>query len=928
MSNFRFRAWPTETRIITQPFGARSEYYAQFGLPGHEGMDIAAAPSSPIFAVAGGVIEHVFADDGRPYGINVRLRHVEGYETIYAHLQEASVTVGQRVRAGQVIGLAGLTGNTDGPHLHLTLKQTGTVFGAYPNNIVDPTPFLAPLLDPNWDDATFVRDLIPDGTIFAAEESFIQSWFLRNSGNHTWGPGYTLTCISGSTLNAPSSVPLPALRPGAEGPVTVTMIAPTQAGRHTSVWQPTDANGKRFGDPVWVAIEVPTPAVSRPAASDRFVQVNGRAFVVNGRPFRFFGYNLRGLAHYGQRSRDPLMFSRPEHQFSQLQHVYNLGARVVRLFLPDRDVTRNEIQVRLGRLLDLVATHFPDLYLLPVFTNLYHDVPFHHPGDDHQGWLFNNGLLSRDFFAERYRENYLPLVEQIVTTFRDNHQIFAWEIGNELKLDRGDLNNPADPNPWLFIRFNLTVAATIKRLDPHHLVTTGMKSSHHAWLHTPALQEELYRSLNLDFLTIHSYEGKWDRDGDLRVYEDADLAARCNKPFIVEEAGFDLDLFPDRVAKHREHIDRWLALGAQGYMPWGFIHAHEIGDSDDFVGISARHRDFAPLCELFRTYADQLNAGSRGLRRHFTPMAQPLAQPRGVRGVAGFDFQGYNRHFITHGTSEPVNNAAGYGVGVQPATETVADGELYWQVVGIHHLTPEENRSRHHIFVEVLDEAGNRVRDALVGWNWEGNQAAPPAPRRLDKPLDEPGCDIPLSPGTFKLWVLGAPSEEAVGFHYRHGGETAASGELFNSFGHHSFYVVFQRVRKEAIRPGIGDNGTGNALVVEVVKGSTYVQPQNLVPDRVVIQPGQPFVQAWTLSNRGPVAWETGYKLAWVADEALGAPSVMSIPPCAPGKTVQLFVAFIAPTNAGHYQSTWQLCNERNEPVGQPMVVAVEVNSR
>ena len=96
-----------------------------------------------------------------------------------------------------------------------------------------------------------------------------------------------------------------------------------------------------------------------------------------------------------------------------------------------------------------------------------------------------------------------------------------------------------------------------------------MKSTHHAWLHSPALQEELYGAPNIDFITIHSYEGKWDRDGDLRVYDDAPLAARCNKPFIVEEAGFDRELFPDRVAKHREHIERWLSLGAKGYLPWG-----------------------------------------------------------------------------------------------------------------------------------------------------------------------------------------------------------------------------------------------------------------------------------------------------------------------------------------------------------------------
>jgi hypothetical protein len=162
------------------------------------------------------------------------------------------------------------------------------------------------------------------------------------------------------------------------------------------------------------------------------------------------------------------------------------------------------------------------------------------------------------------------------------------------------------------------VAAFIKRLDPHHMVTTGMKSTHHAWLHTPGLQEMLYSSPNIDFITIHSYEGMWDRDGDLKVYDDAALAARLNKPFLVEEAGFDVRVFEDRVAKYREHLDRWFGLGTGGYMPWGFIHAQEIGDGDHDVGVGVINPDFSPLTNLFRNYAAQLAAATRGLAPVFS----------------------------------------------------------------------------------------------------------------------------------------------------------------------------------------------------------------------------------------------------------------------------------------------------------------------
>jgi hypothetical protein len=273
--------------------------------------------------------------------------------------------------------------------------------------------------------------------------------------------------------------------------------------------------------------------------------------------------------------------------------------------------------------LDLVKHNFPDLYLIPILTNLYNDVPFFVPGDE-SFFVNQDGmdLLNRDFFAGGYQQNYLPLVERIVTAFRKEPNIFAWEIGNELKLDRADKSNPNDPNPQIFIRFNVEVAAAIKRLDPHHLVTTGMKSTHHAWLHTPALQDALYTSPNIDFITIHSYKGSNDV-GDQRVYDDAPLAIRLNKPFLVEEAGVDKRFFGDRIPHYRDHMQEWFDLGASGYMPWGFNHDHQIGDGDHFVGFDVGVGDFHDLAALFREMVQRFTQVARDL----SPVARGLAAP-------------------------------------------------------------------------------------------------------------------------------------------------------------------------------------------------------------------------------------------------------------------------------------------------------------
>ncbi|MFN2223181.1 MAG: peptidoglycan DD-metalloendopeptidase family protein, partial [Candidatus Promineifilaceae bacterium] len=147
MSKFRFEVWPTEYRVITQHFAANPRNYAQFGLPGHDGVDIRAPSGSKVFAVAPGEVFRVHDQPtGHNYGIHVRIMHQDGYKTIYGHLQKAFVRTGQIVEAGAILGLADNTGNSYGSHLHLTLKKVGAKVNNWPYNIIDPTPFLLPLL--------------------------------------------------------------------------------------------------------------------------------------------------------------------------------------------------------------------------------------------------------------------------------------------------------------------------------------------------------------------------------------------------------------------------------------------------------------------------------------------------------------------------------------------------------------------------------------------------------------------------------------------------------------------------------------------------------------------------------------------------------------------------------------------------------------
>jgi hypothetical protein len=138
--------WPTDYAVITQPFGVNPDIYARWGLPGHEGVDLRALSGTKIYCCADGeVFETYNSPNTHPYGNHVRVRHRDGYRTIYAHLQEMFVEVGDVLSKGQVLGLADSTGNSTGSHLHLTLKRDGATERGetyFPRDIIDPTPYL------------------------------------------------------------------------------------------------------------------------------------------------------------------------------------------------------------------------------------------------------------------------------------------------------------------------------------------------------------------------------------------------------------------------------------------------------------------------------------------------------------------------------------------------------------------------------------------------------------------------------------------------------------------------------------------------------------------------------------------------------------------------------------------------------------------
>lgn len=90
----------------------------------HPGLDIANRGVPKVLAADAGVITYA-ACINWGYGCHVQINHGNGYVTLYAHLQQIYVTVGQRVNRGSAIGQMGSTGRSTGPHLHFEVARNG-----------------------------------------------------------------------------------------------------------------------------------------------------------------------------------------------------------------------------------------------------------------------------------------------------------------------------------------------------------------------------------------------------------------------------------------------------------------------------------------------------------------------------------------------------------------------------------------------------------------------------------------------------------------------------------------------------------------------------------------------------------------------------------------------------------------------------------
>ncbi len=120
------------SKMVTSGFGYRSNPFDFSGAELHPGLDFKGRKGDAVKSTANGTV--VFAGWSQGYGNCIRIRHGNGYETLYGHLSKIRVKRGKKVEAGDLIGNVGSTGRSTGAHLHYEVRKNA--------KLVNPSGFL------------------------------------------------------------------------------------------------------------------------------------------------------------------------------------------------------------------------------------------------------------------------------------------------------------------------------------------------------------------------------------------------------------------------------------------------------------------------------------------------------------------------------------------------------------------------------------------------------------------------------------------------------------------------------------------------------------------------------------------------------------------------------------------------------------------
>lgn len=131
---------------VTFSFGAQSDSeeikkkFTEWGITGHNGLDFGLTDGTEVFPCDNGKV--IQSGENGDFGNSITIEYSWG-QSLYAHLKETKISVGDNAEVGKVIGLSGKTGAAFGEHLHFAIKPTNPDLNNGYLGFIDPSPYLS-----------------------------------------------------------------------------------------------------------------------------------------------------------------------------------------------------------------------------------------------------------------------------------------------------------------------------------------------------------------------------------------------------------------------------------------------------------------------------------------------------------------------------------------------------------------------------------------------------------------------------------------------------------------------------------------------------------------------------------------------------------------------------------------------------------------
>jgi mannan endo-1,4-beta-mannosidase len=298
----------------------------------------------------------------------------------------------------------------------------------------------------------------------------------------------------------------------------------------------------------------PPPSLS-PALRSAFVTRQGDHLVLHGRTYRFIGLNM-----YAAGDREGCSLPAPLSAILPRYLKGKQGNFVLRAWANtpyDQPAGEPYDWTSLNKLVKLAGEYHVRLMLTL----------------DNQWGACELGGTYKDaaWYGGGFRGQYLRWVTAIVTRYRNNPTIMAWQLMNEAEIETKPFSKVcASRANQLLLGFTSAMAKYVKELDPNHLLGLGTIGGGQCGASNADPQEyvRLHAVPGIDFCEVHDYPYRTHLDVALRIRQCRGL----DKPLIVGEFGLkpqEVGGLAARAAQTQQYIQRIMQLGAAGVLVWG-----------------------------------------------------------------------------------------------------------------------------------------------------------------------------------------------------------------------------------------------------------------------------------------------------------------------------------------------------------------------